>query len=303
MPRSCAAVQKYFNLVDRWPQYRRTQMMLDAAARTSARMGMQAAPVPRKIPVVVHVVLPNPNIVTDAQIGAQVEALNRDYNCNNKDIGTVPGPFKDRVGKLEISFSLATKDPKGKATNGITRRKSNKGPFTAEEDAMKAQATGGTDPWDTARYLNLWVCELVDDVLGYAQFPGGPPETDGVVILHSAFGTGGSADSPFDLGRTAVHEVGHFLNLSHIWGESRIPDCVDSDFVEDTPNQLGPNSLTPSFPTISCSNGPHGDMFMNYMDYVDDAAMVMFTKEQCARMWTTLDMVRSQLGTDDSLIS
>jgi len=116
-----------------------------------------------------------------------------------------------------------------------------------------------------------------------------------VVILHSAFGTTGTATAPFDLGRTTTHEIGHWLNLRHIWGDDGT-GCAGSDFVADTPNQGGPNYGKPTFPQISCGNGPNGDMFVNFMDYVDDAAMVMFTAEQTVRMQAALDSNRSTLG-------
>jgi hypothetical protein len=115
------------------------------------------------------------------------------------------------------------------------------------------------------------------------------------VILNTAFGTQGTAAAPFDRGRTVTHEIGHYLNLSHIWGENRIPTCTDSDFVDDTPNQFGPNTGKPDFPRRSCSNSLNGDMFMNYMDYVDDDAMVMFTQGQAVRMLATLETVRTDL--------
>lgn len=115
------------------------------------------------------------------------------------------------------------------------------------------------------------------------------------MILHSAFGTTGTATAPFDLGRTTTHEIGHWLNLRHIWGDDGT-GCAGSDFVADTPNQGGPNYGKPTFPQISCGNGPNGDMFVNFMDYVDDAAMVMFTAEQTVRMQAALDSNRSTLG-------
>jgi len=153
---------------------------------------------------------------------------------------------------------------------------------------------GGADAWPTDKYLNLWVCDLGNGLLGYAQFPGGPADTDGVVILNSAFGTIGSAASPFDLGRTAVHEVGHWLNLNHIWGDTS--DCTGTDHVPDTPGAQLPNYNKPVFPHVTCTNGPNGDMFMNYMDYVDDDSMVMFTTGQSARMQATLAGPRSSIG-------
>jgi pregnancy-associated plasma protein-A len=159
---------------------------------------------------------------------------------------------------------------------------------------VKFKSQGGVDAWPSDAYLNLWVCSLGGGLLGYAQFPGGPAATDGVVILNKAFGTTGTATAPFDLGRTAVHEVGHWLNLRHIWGDTE--DCSGTDFVADTPNAQHPNFGKPSFPHISCSNGPSGDMFMNYMDYVDDDSMVMFTAGQVARMRTALDGPRGAIG-------
>jgi hypothetical protein len=131
-------------------------------------------------------------------------------------------------------------------------------------------------------------------LLGYAQFPGGPPELDGVVILNTAFGRTGTATAPFDGGQTGTHELGHYLNLYHIWHPDN--SCSDGDEVADTPNQQGPNYGTPVFPSESCDNGPDGDMFMNYMDYVDDANMFMFTPQQAARMMATLQGPRSGLA-------
>ena len=163
-------------------------------------------------------------------------------------------------------------------------------------DRRLGQVRGGRrhPPFEPEEHLNLWVCALANGVLGYAQFPGGPRETDGVVIDYRAFGTRGTAQAPFDLGRTATHEVGHYFNLRHIWADTE--DCSGSDFVADTPNAAGPNYGTPAFPAVSCGNGPHGDMFMNYMDYVDDAAMFLFTAQQVLRMRTALDEARPGLG-------
>ena len=148
------------------------------------------------------------------------------------------------------------------------------------------RASAGVVPLQPESHLNLWVCALSGGVLGYAQFPGGPAATDGVVIDYRAFGSKGTAQAPFDRGRTTVHEIGHWLNLRHIWGDTE--DCSGSDFVADTPNAAGPNYGKPRFPRISCANGPNGDMFMNFMDYVDDAAMLLFTPEQVSRMHAAL---------------
>jgi hypothetical protein len=196
------------------------------------------------------------------------------------------------MGNPRIKFELATRDPQGRASSGITRTKTTRANF-GTGDAVKATRLGGVDPWPTKTYLNLWVCTLKGNLLGYAQFPGGPAKTDGVVIRNTAFGTSGTAAAPFDLGRTATHEVGHYLNLNHIWGDRN--DCGGTDFVTDTPNAQLPNQGAPRFPHVSCNNGPNGDMFCNYMDYVDDRAMVMFTAGQVARMRATLDGPRLAL--------
>ncbi|MBL7776053.1 MAG: T9SS type A sorting domain-containing protein, partial [Saprospiraceae bacterium] len=149
---------------------------------------------------------------------------------------------------------------------------------------VKFYSSGGSDAWPRDAYLNLWVCDLSSGLLGYAQFPGGPANTDGVVCDYLYFGTTATgAQPPFDKGRTATHEVGHWLNCYHIWGDDGT-SCTGTDQVADTPNQADENYGCPAFPTVSCSNGPNGDMFMNYMDYTDDACMNLFTQGQKTRM-------------------
>ena len=296
MPRSCGSVQNYFRQVDFYPDLRRNQAVLEGMTVASVRQGQRAWQPPAEIPVVVHVLhRTEADNLTDEQIASQIDVLNADYAGTNEDIGNVPPVFAERVGRPGLRFALATTDPSGAPATGITRRKVTIASFGVD-DRMKAEETGGTDAWDTTRYLNIWVCRLSGGVLGYAQFPGGPPETDGVVILTSAFGRGGSSRAPFYLGRTTTHEVGHYLNLSHIWGEARVPTCEDSDSVDDTPNQWGPNFGKPAFPSASCGNTPDGDLFMNYMDYVDDDSMVMFTAAQVARMHAALEFSRPDLG-------
>lgn len=296
--RNCGAVQSYFGTLDKFPKFRDNQGALEARTRDFMNRGEAALRTTlTTIPVVVHVVYKTQEEnLSDEQIESQIVVLNADYQIRNADIDKVPDPFKPLIGNPLIAFELATADPNGSPTTGITRTATSKSSFSVDTEEMKFTATGGIDAWDTRRYLNIWVCTMVGGILGYAQFPGGPPDTDGVVILNTAFGNTGTARPPFNLGRTATHEVGHYLNLSHIWGESRVPSCSDSDFVTDTPNQYGPNGGKPTFPHVTCNNGPHGDMFMNYMDYVDDDTMFMFSKEQVARMHAALEFERSQLG-------
>jgi hypothetical protein len=248
------------------------------------------------IPVVVHVVhnrdAPGQNI-SDEQIHSQITVLNRDFRAANPDVVKVPDVWKPLVADAKIAFCLATQDPNGNPTDGITRVATDRRDFSWD-DAVKASATGGADPWPSDQYLNMWVCQLRGGLLGYAQFPGGPPQTDGVVILHSAFGTIGTAAHPFDGGRTATHEIGHWLDLYHIWGDDD-GACTSDDKVADTPNQAGANIGIPMFPRITCGNGPNGDMFMNYMDYTDDVAMFMFTCGQLTRMNACLEGARASL--------
>ncbi|NJO45318.1 MAG: zinc metalloprotease [Oscillatoriales cyanobacterium RM2_1_1] len=262
-----------------------------------ARYGSPSRTDVRTIPVVVHVVYhsasPEQNI-SEAQIQSQIEVLNRDFRAKNPDITGVPEAFKSLVTDARIEFTLATTDPQGKPTNGITRTATTATAFM-DDDAVKYSLRGGINAWPGDLYLNIWVCQLGAGLLGYAQFPGGSTETDGVVITYTAFGTMGTAAAPFNLGRTATHEIGHWLNLRHIWGDDG-DGCHGSDFVDDTPNQAGSNSGRPTFPRITCNNGPNGDMFMNYMDYTDDGAMFMFTAGQVLRMHAVLDYERAGLG-------
>jgi hypothetical protein len=246
-----------------------------------------------KIPVIVHVVYTDAaGNISDTQIQSQVDVLNDDYRAANADKSKVPPIWGNLVADAQLEFTLASKDPDGNQTNGITRSQTNVQSFTTD-DNVKSSSKGGADPWPSDRYLNIWVCNLGGGLLGYAQFPGGPATTDGVVILNTAFGTIGTAAAPFNLGRTTTHEVGHWLNLIHIWGDRL--DCSGTDLVDDTPTQQAPNYNKPVFPHITCNNAPNGDMFMNYMDYVDDDSMFMFTPGQVARISATLDGPRSSI--------
>ena len=291
--RSCGVMAEFHRLAEKDPNYRsRLAKIEETTQRSIARMSV-AKLTAVTVPVVVHVVYKTAaHNISDAQIKSQIDILNADYSAANADLTKVPAPWKSIVGNARIKFKLAKVDPKGKSTKGIVRVKTTVDAFSQNE-SVKKKSAGGSDAWNTAKYLNIWVCVLGDGLLGYAQFPGGPPATDGVVILNTAFGSTGIAASPFNLGRTATHEVGHFFNLRHIWGDTE--DCSGSDLVSDTPRQQLPNYNEPAFPHMSCNNGPNGDMFVNYMDYVDDKAMFMFTSAQIARMRATLSGARKDL--------
>jgi len=293
--RQCGTQQVHERLLEAYPALRARQNSIEQGIRRSIERG-EAQRMMRRlitIPVVVHVVYKTQSEnISDAQVKSQIAALNKDYAQKN-DQSLVPTAWTGLAGNPNVQFALAKKDPNGKATTGITRTKTMRSSF-GTGDSVKTRVGGGHPAWPADRYLNLWACTLSGGLLGYAQFPGGPARTDGVVILNTAFGTSGTAAAPFNLGRTATHEVGHWLNLRHIWGDR--DDCGGTDFVTDTPNAQLPNYGKPTFPHLSCNNGPNGDMFMNYMDYVDDAAMVMFTAGQVVRMNATLAGPRKKIG-------
>src|SRR5829696_8057257 len=294
--RSCATMDVHRRLLSRFPSYAAARDEIENHALQYERHPEVAQrPGVTRIPVVVHVVWnTTQQNISDAQIRSQIDVLNRDFRRTNPDVNNTPAPFLPLTADARIEFFLANVDPNGAPTTGIIRRQTTVTSFTGN-DAVKSQASGGADPWRSDRYLNMWVCQLGGGLLGYAQFPGGPAATDGVVITHSGFGTTGTAAPPFHLGRTATHEIGHWLNLNHIWGDDGT-GCTGTDNVADTPNQGGSNVDTPTFPHVSCGNGPNGDMFMNYMDYVDDPVMVMFTTGQVTRMQAALDGPRILMG-------
>lgn len=237
------------------------------------------------IPVVVHIVYNNSTEnISEAQILSQIQVLNDDFRRLNSDANGVWSQATDS----EIEFCMATVDPNGNATNGIIRQATTRTSF-GTNNSVKSSSTGGSNPWPAADYLNIWVCDIGGGILGYAQFPGGPANTDGVVNDYRYYGTTGTATAPFNLGRTMTHEVGHYLNLRHIWGDG---NCNADDFVSDTPNSDGPN-YSCATGSVSCNSV---DMVQNYMDYSDDGCMNLFTAGQKTRMKAALAGSRSSLG-------
>lgn len=241
------------------------------------------------IPVVVHIIhAPGEAIgvgrnISIAQVQSQIDVLNEDFRRLNPDRINTPNVFTSVAADPGIEFRLACQGPNGDPTNGITRTASSVTAFS-DNDNIKSSATGGHDAWPTDRYLNIWVSNLSGGLLGYAQFPfdyATRPNTDGVVIHTTAFGRVGNVVAPFNTGRAATHEVGHWLNLFHIWGDDG-NGCNGSDQCDDTPNQADENFGCPAFPSTSCNN--NGDMSMNYMDYTDDACMNIYTNDQRTRM-------------------
>lgn len=223
-----------------------------------------------EIPVVVNVLYRTAaQNISNAQIQSQIDVLNKDFNALNSDYSSVPSIFSGVKANVGITFVL----------DQVIRKSTTKTSW-GTNDAMKKTAQGGIAPTSPTTKLNLWSCAIGGGILGYAQFPGGPTATDGVVIDSKYFGLSGAANAPFNLGRTGTHEVGHWMNLRHIWGDA----TCGSDLVADTPTHNEENYGVPAFPHYSTCSGTPVEMTMNYMDYVDDNAMYMFTNGQKSRM-------------------
>ncbi|NQY30952.1 MAG: T9SS type A sorting domain-containing protein [Flavobacteriaceae bacterium] len=262
------------------------------------------------LPVVVHVIHNGEavgvgaNIAND-QVLSQITVLNQDFR---KMVGT-PGENSNAVGAdTEIQFCLANVDNNGNFFSGINRINGGQSEWSSTDmDAYKS-----TVQWDPAKYFNIWVCNLGGGLLGYAQFPNvnglvdglsfgnGASNTDGIVMLYTAFGSSdiypsGTYGAPYDKGRQATHEIGHWLGLRHTWGDS---SCGD-DFCADTPTQQTATYGCPTGVQTSCGSA---DMYENYMDYTEDTCMNVFTVDQKDRMRIILtgDIVnRTSLLTSD----
>ncbi|MFV8441808.1 zinc metalloprotease [Flavobacterium sp. LB2P44] len=222
-----------------------------------------------EIPVVVNVLYRTAaENISLTQIQSQIDVLNKDFNALNSDYSSVPALFSGDKANVGITFVLQS-----------VVRKSTTTTSWSTNDAMK-KAPKGITPTTPTTVLNMWSCNMGGGILGYAQFPGGASATDGVVIDNNAFGTNGTAAAPFNLGRTATHEVGHWMNLRHIWGDA----TCGSDLVSDTPTHNTANYGIPAYPHYSTCSGTPVEMTMNYMDYTDDAGMYMFSNGQKSRM-------------------
>lgn len=245
------------------------------------------------IPIVIHILYNSPdNNISDEQIISQIKALNEDFNMINSDVSNTPDEFSSLVANINIEFKLAVTDPNGYQTKGITRTEIFKNSFDAKENDAKLKSRGGVDIWDNDKfsYLNIWVVPSLKEgnrtgILGYAQFPGLNRQTDGIVIDYKCFGTLGSLLPAYNKGRTLTHEVGHFFNLRHIWGD----ETCGNDRVDDTPTHFGPNfNCPPQNKKSKCPGIEHNEMTMNFMDYSNDNCMCMFTLKQKERMLATL---------------
>ena len=231
-----------------------------------------------KIPVVVHVLYNTPGQkISEAQVKSQIDVLNKEFRKLHSDVNKIPVAYQSLAADCYLEFSLATIAPDGKATNGIIWKQTSIQYFGID-DRIKYSGKGGDDAWDCNKYLNIWVGNMAGGILGYSSPVGGPKDRDGIVIRNTAFGTINTAPAT-NKGRTAVHEIGHWLGLRHIWGDQY---CGD-DGVDDTPPQRSASNGCPSGVIVSCSNTT-GNMYMNYMDLTDDGCTNMFTIGQRNKM-------------------
>lgn len=288
----CGTMKVYYNTIKLDADFATRQQELEAFTANYIKHLKSGENTVIKIPVVVHVIYLNQQMnISNAVVQSQIDVLNKDFRRLNADTINTPAPFRPLGADSKIEFELAKRDPLGNPSIGITRTQTNVETFYMENNYVKFAAHGGHDIWDRNKYLNIWVCNLGDHY-GYSQFPGGDSTTDGEVIRYTAFGTTGNVLDPiYKKGRITVHEIGHWFNLRHIWGDA----FCGSDSVDDTPKQQEYNFPCPNFPHISCNNGPNGDMFMNYMDYTVDDCMNIFTTGQSHRMNAALYSVRSGL--------
>ncbi|WP_394758250.1 zinc metalloprotease [Flavobacterium sp.] len=225
-----------------------------------------------EIPVVVNVLYrTTAENISITLIQSQIDVLNKDFNALNSDYNQVPALFSGVKANVGISFVL----------DQVIRKSTTKSSW-GTRDAMKKTKQGGLNPTSPTTKLNIWSCTIGGGILGYAQFPGGSSATDGVVIDANYFGVTSSSSSsyPYNLGRTASHEVGHWMNLRHIWGDA----TCGSDLVSDTPVHNAANFGVPTYPHYSTCSGTPVEMTMNYMDYTDDRGMYMFSLGQKSRM-------------------
>ncbi|SEP59587.1 zinc metalloprotease [Flavobacterium urocaniciphilum] len=223
-----------------------------------------------EIPVVFNVLYrTTAENISLAQLQSQIDVLNKDFNAQNSDYNTANNPYSSVRANVGIRFVL----------DQVIRKSTTKTSW-GTNDAMKKSTQGGLNPTSPTTKLNLWVCTIGGGILGYAQFPGGSSATDGVVIDSKYLGTTGTATYPFNLGRTATHEVGHWMNLRHIWGDA----TCGSDLVSDTPVHNTANYGVPAVGHRSTCSGTPLEMYMNYMDYTDDRGMYMFSNGQKSRM-------------------
>jgi len=307
--RRCGTIQYYEQAFKASPDFKKkfeaNQLQLNTKAQKTGAKKSATQVLIDTIPIVIHVVADAALQlqITDAILKSQIDVLNEDFSGMNADSVRIPPAFKPRFGKSKIVFQLAQQNDLGEPSNGIVRVTNSSVFNFLSSDNAKISAKGGSDAWDPAKFLNIWVVNLgTSNVFGISVFPGDPRDINlhGFTCDYRAFGRGASYLFPaFNKGRTTTHELGHFFNLHHIWGDDG-GGCGGSDFPDDlagnddTPNQAQQTEGNPDpdgigkIVTDQCSPVPPGIMYQNFMDYSDDVAMVMFTKGQQTRMISAL---------------
>ena len=307
--RTCATDEVMHNLLSQDPiarqRYEAMQKMFDEKLAQIVNNRQNRVNAIITIPVVVHIGLPNPNLVTDATVFNQLDTLNWTYGAASlTDSLRTYTPFRTTYGRSDIRFCLAQRTPTNLPTNGIDRVVNNNIFSGAVHPSTQIPA------WDPTKYLNIWVVQLSGGVLGFSYTPGaftpGDPR-NGLVLDYRAFGSGPSVSgggylfNDYNGGKTAVHEIGHYFNLFHPWSDASNagsnPSCTLSDGCADTPPTNGPTFLCPSPPVLNtCSPSAPGVMWQNHMDYADDVCMVLFTQNQATRMNSAIITFPDRVG-------
>jgi hypothetical protein len=247
-------------------------------------------------PVVFHVLYENAaQNIHDSILQHQLDVLNEDFNALNADLVNVPAVWQPLIGNMQITFQLATVDPLGNPTTGIERLQV----VQNSQFNYCDSAQGGLSPWPDTAYLNIWILDL-NGLLGYADFPNAPSPCRGLVLAYHVVGRDDpNQNAPYNKGRVATHEMGHFLGLHHIWGDDGT-SCTGTDFIADTPNQSDETYGNPGVGTVitdPCSPTAPGIMWMNFMDFSDDAATVFFTLGQVVHVQGVINTYYSSFRT------